>query len=71
MLILQAGLILLPAPRDRSVLPTITCGGEHVLDSVCNSVVDPYPDWIQIQLGPWIRIRIWIHNPDLGLGGQN
>ncbi len=19
---------------------------------------DPYPDWIRIQLGPWIRIRI-------------
>jgi hypothetical protein len=36
------------------------------------SVVDPdpypHPDWIQIQWGPWIRIRI--HNPDPDTGGQ-
>jgi hypothetical protein len=24
------------------------------------------PDWIRMQLGPWIRIRIRIHNPDPG-----
>jgi len=30
-IVLQAGLILLPASGDRSVLPTITCGGEHTL----------------------------------------
>ncbi len=32
------------------------------------SVVDPV--WIRNQRGPWIRIRIWIHNPDPYPGEQ-
>ncbi len=35
---------------------------------VCSSVVDPYSDWIPIQGGPWIRIRI--RNPYPDPGGQ-
>jgi hypothetical protein len=31
-------------------------------------VVDPDPDWIRIQSGLWIRIRIL--NPDPDSGGQ-
>jgi hypothetical protein len=31
-------------------------------------VSDPDPDWIRIQSGPWIRIRI--RNPDPDPGGQ-
>ncbi len=27
---------------------------------------DPYPDWIRIQSGQWIRIRIWSPDPDPG-----
>ncbi len=34
------------------------------------SVVDPDPDWILIQCGPWIRMRIRIRNPDPEPGGQ-
>ncbi len=30
------------------------------------NVSDPYPDWIRIQSGQWIRIRIRIRNPDPG-----
>jgi hypothetical protein len=32
--------------------------------SPSSSAVDPDPDWIRIQWGPWIRIRIRIRNPD-------
>jgi hypothetical protein len=35
---------------------------------VTRSAVDP--DWIQIQWGPWMRIRIRIRNPDPDPGGQ-
>jgi hypothetical protein len=31
-------------------------------------VADPDPNWIRIQSGQWIRIRI--RNPDPGPGGQ-
>ncbi len=33
---------------------------------------DPNPDldWIRIQLGPWIRVKIRIANPDPDPGGQ-
>jgi hypothetical protein len=30
----------------------------RVCELVGSSVVDPDPDWIRIQVGPWIRIRI-------------
>jgi hypothetical protein len=28
------------------------------------------PDWIRMQSGQWIWIRIWIRNPDPDPGGQ-
>ncbi len=31
---------------------------------------DPNPDWIRIQSGQWIRIRIWNPDPGPDPGGQ-
>jgi hypothetical protein len=36
--------------------------------SVSRSVSNPDPDWVRIQSGQWIRIRI--RNPDPDPGGQ-
>ncbi len=36
--------------------------------SIDSNVSDP--DWIQIQSGQWIRIRILTRNPDPDPGGQ-
>ncbi len=33
-------------------------------------VADPDPNWIRIQSGHWISIRIWIRNLDPDPGGQ-
>jgi hypothetical protein len=38
------------------------------LENKSSSVSDP--DWIRIQSGPWIRVRIRIRNPDPVPGGQ-
>ncbi len=37
----------------------LVCGRSNELSTcIGDSVVDPYPDWIRIQGGPLIRIRI-------------
>jgi hypothetical protein len=37
-----------------------------------SNIMDPEPDWIRIQRGPWIRILIRIRktDPDPSPGGQ-
>ncbi len=42
--------------------------GYHIFIVPLTRVSDPDPDWIRIQSGHWIRIRI--RNPDPALGGQ-
>ncbi len=35
-------------------------------NTICSRAADPNPNWIRIQSGQWIRIRISIPDPDPG-----
>jgi hypothetical protein len=57
------------------IFPAIPADGTACWISVevrhlVSRVADPDPDWIRIQSGQWIRIRIHILNPDPDPGGQ-
>jgi hypothetical protein len=41
-----------------------------IISCISSSVVDTDHDWIRIQWGPWIRIRILIRDPETDPGGQ-
>jgi hypothetical protein len=63
--------LVLHVEECQTRLGSIVVGHHHTsihLRGVTARVADPDPDWIRIQSGLWIRIRI--RNPDPYPGGQ-